>query len=290
MPPSNWQDFERLTLDWAKKAWKDEYAQRYGRQGQPQSGVDVFGFNNVQSGHIGVQCKKRTWVTKPGADAPSNTLTTDEIDEEIVAAHSFAVPLDRFLIATTGPRDEKLQKYVLKLNLAGTTPQVSLMFWDDFVEFLNNEPDLMYRYYENVLKYRQSYSAEQHFLRLVTMAFDRPAFKTPLHSENNGDDLLAALADTRAAIVTGRLVDRENKTIDEAPKLQPLPAELRQATKKLDSARNLLTQGLATGVIRQQDAWLMIDDHYLAKEINGLRDEALNLLNKLLRSKGMPTL
>ena len=94
MPPAYWQDFERLTLDWAKQKWQDDYAERNGRQGQEQAGVDVYGYNSKQGEHTGIQCKKRVWKTKPGADSPSNTLTVTEIDEEIKAATHFSPKLD----------------------------------------------------------------------------------------------------------------------------------------------------------------------------------------------------
>ena len=58
-PPLNWQDFERLTLDIAKVQWKDDYAERNGRQGQAQAGVDVYGYNYNQKEHVGIQCKKK---------------------------------------------------------------------------------------------------------------------------------------------------------------------------------------------------------------------------------------
>ena len=39
--PKNWQDFERLCFDLYRYMWKTNDAEMNGRQGQPQSGVDV---------------------------------------------------------------------------------------------------------------------------------------------------------------------------------------------------------------------------------------------------------
>lgn len=290
MPPSYWQDFERLTLDWARKVWKDDYAERHGRQGQAQGGVDVFGTNKVQKEYTGIQCKKRAWITKPGSDAPCNSLSTTEIDTEISAARTFHPPLDRFIIATTGPRDVDLQAHVRKLNAANTKPAVSLLFWDDFVDYLNNDTDLMYRYYEDVLRYRKSYSPDEHYYRLLHMAFDRPAIRTHLQSENRAADLITALADIQAAISTGTLKDRHGHIIDQAPKPKTIPKELTQAKKKLQEARDLVTQGLSSGRIEEQGSWICIYDPTLTARINALRSESVDLLNKAMRANGMQTL
>ena len=290
MPPTNWQDFERLTLDWAKKAWKDAYAKRNGREGQSQGGVDVYGYHNDQKENTAVQCKKRTWATKPGADAPSNTLTTAEIDEEVAKAITFNPRPHRFIIATTGPRDEPLQEYVRTLNAGSPTMKISLMFWDDFVHDLNNDPDLMFLYYENVLKYRKSYTPDEHFFRLVRMAFDRPALRTPIRSENESADLNEALTHTCNTISTGRLIDRNGEVIDQAPKPKSLPTDLTNASRKLDKARTLVTKGRSQGTVSDQGGWVFVRDHKLAQEIDTLRLEAIDLLNKVLVDKGLETL
>lgn len=290
MPPANWQDFERLTLDWAKRKWKDCYAKRNGRGGQAQGGVDVYGQNYVQDEYTGIQCKKRAWKTKPGADAPENTLTTAEIDEEVAEALKLNPRPHRFIIATTGPNDEPLQEHVRTLNAGSPIMKVSLMFWDDFVHDLNNDPDLMFLYYANVLKYRNSYTADEHYFRLVRMAFDRPALRTPVRSENKAADLDEALKHTSNTIATGRLIDRDGQTIDQAPKPQSSLADLTSASRKLEKARTLLADGRSDGRISDRDGWVYVQDYTLAQCIDDLRLEALVLLNKVLREKGLETL
>jgi hypothetical protein len=290
MPPSYWQDFERLTLDWAKRAWNDQYAERNGRQGQAQAGVDVSGFNYGQREHTGVQCKKRIWLTKPGSDAPSNTLTPAEIDAEVKAARAFVPARDRFIIATTGPRDADLQEHVRKLNSGNTKPAVSLMFWDDFVDFLNDHPDLMYRYYEGVLKYRNTYSPNEHYYRLLYMAYDRPAIRTPLTSENRATDLITALSQTQEAISTGVLKDRDNRVIDQARVPHPCPKELKLAAKKLQKARDLATEGLYDARIVEHSGCIEIKDPVLVGQINTLRRESADLLNQVLQANQLQIL
>jgi hypothetical protein len=288
MPPAYWQDFERLTLDFAKHKWQDDYAERNGRQGQEQAGVDVYGYNHKQKEHTGIQCKKRTWKTKPGADAPSNTLSAGEIDEEIRLAKGFAPKLERFIISTTGPRDSELQEYVRKINERNTTFLVSLMFWEDYVDFLNDNPGFMYRYYENVLKYRNTYSPDEHYYRLVSMAFDRPAIRTPFHLENRATDFIAAISATQSAITTGCLKDRDGRVIDQARVPSEKPRELHGAARKLQRAREISTKALSEGRIFEHSTVIEILDREIAIELNELRFESVALLNKILALKDIP--
>lgn len=288
MPPAYWQDFERLTLDWAKQKWKDDYAERNGRQGQEQAGVDVYGYNSKHREHTGIQCKKRIWKTKPGADSPSNTLTTAEIDEEIKAATQFSPKLDRFVIATTGPRDADLQEYIRNINSKNSTFTVTLMFWDDYVDALNDHPELMYRYYENVLKYRDTYSPDEHYYRLLSMAFDRPAIRTPFHLENRATDFIEAISATQSAISTGCLNDGGDRIIDQARVSKSKPKELNSAARKLQNARETATKALSEGMIRQHSTVIEILDHTVAHKLNKLRFEAIELLNKVLHTQGLP--
>ena len=209
-PPANWQDFERLTLDYAKKQWKDEYAQRHGRQGQAQSGVDIYGTHSISHELIGIQCKK-----KKHFEVPSKQLTIAEIDVEIDAAKTFSPRLDHFIIATTGPRDADLQGHIRIKNQSGIPFKVSLLFWEDYQEFLNDHVGLMYKYYKEVLEYRSKYNELDHYLLLLSQAFDRPAIKTSFYCENQALDFIKAMADTQNAIATGRLVDRDERIIDE---------------------------------------------------------------------------
>src|SRR5437879_4813324 len=103
--PQNWQDFERLSLDVFKLEWKDDYAQRHGRQGQAQAGVDIFGLDRRRGEYAGVQCKKRKGNLYSDSETPANTLSTKEIDEEIKKAMEFNPSLQIFILATTANRD-----------------------------------------------------------------------------------------------------------------------------------------------------------------------------------------
>jgi hypothetical protein len=281
-PPANWQDFERLTLDIAKALWRDDYAQRNGRQGQAQAGVDVFGYNYSSREHVGIQCKK-----KMSSAAPSKRLTTGDIDTEIAAARLFSPSLDRFIIATTGPRDAELQKYVRELHQSTLPFKVSLMFWDDFQEHLNNDAALMYRYYKEVVEQRSKYNAVEHYLLLLSTAFDRPALRTPFHLENRATDFILALSDTQAAITTGRLMDRERRIIDECKVPTPRIKNITEANKNLQKAREIATLALAENVIVEHETVVEIRSPEIAAQLNDLRSQAVQLLNLELRKSGL---
>lgn len=281
-PPANWQDFERLTHDYAKLQWKDDYVERNGRQGQSQAGVDVFGYNHSANESTGIQCKKRILKHDGITNTPSNTLTTKEIDKEIKSATKFQPTLDRYIIATTGPRDANLQKHVREINQSTSSFKVSLMFWDDFVEFLNNNPKLMYRYYENVLKYRETYNELEHYLLLLTMAFDRPAIRTPFHLESRATDFISAISATQNSISTGRLEDRENRIIDQCRVPKQKPKKLNQISSLLQKTRDLAAESLSKGIIIEHPTVIEIRSHEVVEKLNTNRQKAVTLLNELL--------
>lgn len=286
-PPAYWQDFERLTLDIAKIQWKDDYAERHGREGQAQGGIDVLGYNHSAREQTGIQCKKRALKTKLSHESPSNTLTIQEIDEELEKVKSSEHNLDRFVIATSGPRDAELQKHVATLNRNEPKIKVAIRFWDDYVEFLNNHPELMYRYYENVLKYRSAYDSTKHYLHLLSMAFDRPALRTPFHCESRATDFISAISATQQALSTGRLVDRSDRVIDQVRLPTPKPRGLTKISNLLQKCRDVAANALSKGIIVEHPTVMEIRDHEVYSQLNSIRSEAIELLNKILVSNGI---
>jgi hypothetical protein len=97
-PPKAWQEFETICCDLWKKIWDDDDTQKNGRQGQTQSGVDVYGRPGRGKEWAGLQCK--------GKDSFSNkTVTEEELKKEIEKAKNFEPSLNQFTIVTTAPRD-----------------------------------------------------------------------------------------------------------------------------------------------------------------------------------------
>src|ERR1700676_2598167 len=56
-PPNDPTAFESLCLELWRDIWNDPNAQKNGRSGQPQAGVDVFGQHDGK--WAGVQCKQK---------------------------------------------------------------------------------------------------------------------------------------------------------------------------------------------------------------------------------------
>ena len=142
-PPANWQDFELLCCDLWRAIWQDPNALRNGRQGQPQHGVDVYGRPNL--GHLwaGVQCK--------GKDNYANKiLTEDEVRVEVEKAKGFKPGLSEFIIATTGPKDskiEELSRTITEGHLQYSLFSVHVWGWSDIVARIEDFPDVLEKHY-----------------------------------------------------------------------------------------------------------------------------------------------
>jgi hypothetical protein len=141
--PKSWDEFEEIIWDIFLRKWNDPHAKRYGRSGQEQQGVDVYGQPaELQGGYAGVQCKRYE----------DEKLTRKVIEAEILKAESFQPPLALFILATTANRDARLQEAVREINLertAGGKFQIELLFWEDLSHELLSEEnhDLLKRHY-----------------------------------------------------------------------------------------------------------------------------------------------
>ena len=142
-PPTNWQDFETLCCDLWRKIWQDPNTQKNGRQGQPQHGVDVCGRPNQGELNAGVQCK--------GKDNYVNTKLTDtEVRTAVEQAKDFEPKLSEFIIATTGPRDGKIQKlarHITEKQIKKKLFSVNIWFWDDIKNRLADFPELIEKHF-----------------------------------------------------------------------------------------------------------------------------------------------
>ena len=140
--PKSWDEFEDITWEIYKRKWHDNHAEKYGRSGQAQNGIDIYGQEKSSDKYIGVQCKRYE----------DNKLNQKIIKEEIVKAERFSSPLNEYIIATTALRDTKLQDFVRSLNekrrLENKFP-VYIVFWEDICSDLadTNNRDLLKKYY-----------------------------------------------------------------------------------------------------------------------------------------------
>jgi hypothetical protein len=143
-PPKSWEAFEDLCWALFQADWQDSGAQKNGRQGQQQAGVDIVGYNRTAGGALwGVQCK--------GKNAHyGSKLTTKEIDAELAKAETFQPPLAHWIIATTAATDAPTQEYVRSLSAARQAKNqfpVTLMAWEALHNLLAVNSAVARRFY-----------------------------------------------------------------------------------------------------------------------------------------------
>jgi tetratricopeptide (TPR) repeat protein len=138
-PPDNWLIFEDLCLALFRAEWRDSTAQKNGRTGQKQAGVDISGVNHAQDGKLwGVQCKCK------------RKLTEQDINKELDKAAKFEPKLAHLIIATTADNDAKIQEFVRKLSaqrVADGEFPVTLSAWDAIKHLMHNHRFVAERFY-----------------------------------------------------------------------------------------------------------------------------------------------
>src|SRR6266699_552616 len=102
-PPKYWQEFEDMLHDLFKAEWKDPNAQKNGRSGQPQNGVDIYGQPDQKEKWAGVQAKKKDQLA-------DTSVTEEELQLEVNKTKRFEPKLYEYILATTGQRDQNIQK------------------------------------------------------------------------------------------------------------------------------------------------------------------------------------
>jgi tetratricopeptide (TPR) repeat protein len=132
-PVQSSQDFESLCLDLWREIWGDPGAQKVGRSGQKQAGVDVCGKHAGR--RVGVQCKQKDALKE-------DTLSATVLEKEVQKAKGFKPKLDSFILATTATRDGKIQAKARELS-ASAGFEVTVWSWDDIAEELFHRIDLL---------------------------------------------------------------------------------------------------------------------------------------------------
>ncbi len=85
--PKDEEEFQEIIRDLYAAHWKDDNVQIYGRSGQTQHGVDVYGYPNKSTLCFGIQCKVRNL----------GELTKAKIEIEIKKARNFKEKLDTYM-------------------------------------------------------------------------------------------------------------------------------------------------------------------------------------------------
>jgi hypothetical protein len=146
-PLSRWQDFEDLCYDLWRGIWRDPGTQKNGRLGQPQHGVDVYGKPNRGELYAGLQCKGKKGYSQKG-------LTEKQLRDAVREAEGFTPRISDFIMATTAPRDQRIQEIARllteereKTGLFGVT----VCSWDDIVGRLGEFPDVLKKHYPELI-------------------------------------------------------------------------------------------------------------------------------------------
>jgi len=142
--PKNWQDFESICHRLWTEIWNDLNAQKNGRQGQAQHGVDIFGKPIYTSNYHGVQCKDKD-------NRLGSILTETELVKECNNAIDFKPSLSTFTLATTSQRDEGIQEFYRNLNEGKKFSfDINVWSWDDIEAEIAYRPMILNHYYPNI--------------------------------------------------------------------------------------------------------------------------------------------
>lgn len=141
-PLTDSNEFESLIRDICAKEWGDPNTKRFGRSGQEQFGVDIYGQPvDLEGKYRAAQCKLRT---------KRSQLTRKEIETEVRSAEKFPHQLDMLIIVTDAPRDTKTQVLIDNIResqVDGGKHRVEIWFWDDVKERLALHRDLIIKFY-----------------------------------------------------------------------------------------------------------------------------------------------
>jgi|GEM_PF-961808 len=296
-PPLYWQQFEDLANGLLGEVYDIPDAQPFGRPGQAQDGVDVFG-RSKRYGLIGVQCKRLTDLDEQGSPYPGGPVSRKLLRDEAAKSLNFKPELSIWILATTARRHTAVQNWVNELNEEWRNDRrnrrVMVWSWDDIIGYLNAFPELQRWYYEGVIKVRGAKDLDEVILTTIAMAFGRPAFEVPLHCESP-EEFLQALSDTQRAVRTGELLDRESRhpirksiggwrDIDDTH----VRGGIQLVDKALRHLRTQIEQGLKDQRIRRVQGFLDFTDTRFAGEVERARDECINILNSVLTHVGLP--
>jgi hypothetical protein len=132
--------FESLCRDLWEDIWgPGSGAQKNGRSGQPQAGVDVYG---RQSGRwIGVQSKQKDGLLR-------TKISVAELEQEVEKALTFKPPLSSFLLATSGPAEVRVQERAREITDDHATRglfSVEIWPWERIWSEIYRRKDLLLR-------------------------------------------------------------------------------------------------------------------------------------------------
>lgn len=135
--PKSWDEFEDIVVSAVNAQKPHSNAQRFGRTGQTQNGVDIY-FEDSAARRTGVQCKL------------VESLTIEAIKAEIAKAEYFSPTLESYVIAFGGKRDAALQKQVYTLSNERSSKsqfRIEIWFWEDIGFLLSRDSAELARHF-----------------------------------------------------------------------------------------------------------------------------------------------
>jgi tetratricopeptide (TPR) repeat protein len=128
--PDTWQAFEQILADWVHHSLGDTAADRYGRTGQRQNGIDILARNWRQAS---AGQTPELWAIQ-AKDYALGRLSPDDLQLELTKALTHSPTPDVFVVATTTPRDTLLQNWAIVATQHLYPTRVEVWFWDGLVE------------------------------------------------------------------------------------------------------------------------------------------------------------
>lgn len=149
-PPKNWQDFETLCLKLWGEIWNIPHEIDFNSDNsQGQNGVDIYGPIDGGLSYNGIQCKNKKLNL---IDGKPNRISITDIQAEIEKAKSFQPKLSKLVIATSLPKDQKIEEYVRTQsveNVKNGLFSIQICFWEFFERKIFEFPTVYNWYVKN---------------------------------------------------------------------------------------------------------------------------------------------
>ncbi|WFS02374.1 PIN domain-containing protein [Rhizobium tumorigenes] len=132
--------FETNCMKLGKVMLNTSNVNKNGRRGQPQKGVDVWGYRDRNIQHpVGIQCKLKAF---------GHDLTDAEVRDEWEKALRFHPPIKEFFILTTAENDEGVEELARDLSLklfqeTGRSVEFYIWGWGRISDEIVDHPELV---------------------------------------------------------------------------------------------------------------------------------------------------
>lgn len=132
------EEFENICIDVLQTKYNIPFY-KYGRLGQAQHGIDLYGTNNEGS-NIVVQCKN--YLTS------SYNKLQNQIAKDISSTSKLPFSIDTFIIMTSLSSDINIQNQILE-RISESRFKIEIYFWEDIQKVLCENPLLLKKHYPN---------------------------------------------------------------------------------------------------------------------------------------------